>query len=303
MDVFAVFLSRFPKSNVERNFSFACHTTVGCGGTAALAVSPCSTEECAAILGFLKKKGIPYVFLGAGANVLAGEGFYEGVVVRFRNMRRLDCENSLICADAGVSLGRLVNYAGKHNLGGVEPFVGIPATVGGGTAMNAGIRDGHFSDLVEKVVGIENGRVRTFLAGQCEFSEKDSVFLQQEIAVTQVCLRAKESCPERIAQELCYFRNRRAHLPKGRSMGCTFVNPQGQSAGELIDRCGLKGLRIGGARVSEAHANFILNESGTADDVAQLIEIIKQTVKERTGILLREEIRRIAGGSAARGVT
>ena len=103
----------------------------------------------------------------------------------------------------------------------------------------------------------------------------------------------KRSDARTIAARACDFRRRRAGLPKGRSMGCAFVNPPDRSAGELIETCGLKNTRVGGARVSEIHANFILNEGGTADDVSALAELVKARVHMQTGITLREEFRRI----------
>ncbi len=296
MDFFAVFAERFPESSLEREFSFAAHTTIGCGGKAAVAASPASTEECAEMLSFLKTCGIPYCFLGAGANVLPSDEDFDGIVFRFHRLNRLYCMGATVYAGAGVSGSGLVSFAREQDLSGFEKFAGIPMTVGGGIAMNAGIADGHFSDLVERVVGIEQGKIRTFTLAECDYAEKHSVFLSG-IAVTGAYLRGCESFREQIDSNLCYYRKRREHLPKGRSMGCTFVNPDGKSAGELIDRCGLKGIRIGGARVSERHANFIINEGGTANDVARLIETIKREVEAQTGIILREEIQRLPRGS------
>lgn len=292
MGIFATVRENFPELAVEQNFSFAAHTTIGCGGKAEAAVSLDTAEECAALLPFLRERGIPHCYLGAGANVLPCDGVYHGVVVRFSGMRALAREGTTVFAEAGVTGGELLRYAAGQHLGGFEHFTGIPMTVGGGVAMNAGVAAGHFSDLVEKVVAFDGRIIRTFSAEECEFREKQSVFLEG-IAVLGVYLRAKESFPEQIAQSLCYYRNKRAHLPKGKSMGCTFVNPTGISAGELIESCGLKGKRIGNAFVSEEHANFIINCGSSAQDIAALVEEIKNTVYKKTGILLREEIRRI----------
>lgn len=290
MDIYAVFGERFPRVQTERDFSFAAHTTIGCGGNAAFAVSPESAEETAEILSFLKAERIPYCFLGAGANVLPKDGYWEGVVIRFQRLCSLQAEDNLIYAGAGVSGGKLLRFATEQNLGGFEPLAGIPMTVGGGAAMNAGIRGTHFSDLVVSVRGVENGTMRTFTLKECGYSDKYSIFLQ-DIAITSVCLRGKKS--NYVAQNIAYYLARRSALPKGRSMGCTFVNPEGMSAGEIIDRCGLKGLTVGKACVSDVHANFIINEGSSSRDVAELITVVKEEVKRQTGILLREEIRRI----------
>ena len=158
--------------------------------------------------------------------------------------------------------------------------------------MNAGVRERHFSDAVLCVRAVANGKVRLFSARACRFAEKESIFLQG-IAVTGVLMRAEPADPARIRRTLAEFSARRAALPKGRSMGCTFVNPPGRPAGALIEACGLKGYRIGGACVSEEHANFIINEGGTAEDVGRLADFVKEEVARKTGVVLREEIRRI----------
>lgn len=292
MDICSLFVGRFPRFAVERNFSFAKHTTIGCGGNASLAIFPESTEAASAAISFLQREKIPVFLLGAGANVLPCDGFFEGVVVCFRRMRRISSDGTLVCAEAGVTGGALMRFSVASALGGFEPFAGIPMTLGGGTAMNAGVSVLHFSDVIEEVTAIEQGKVRTFCRSECRFSEKDSVFLEG-IAVTEIKMRAITSERSAIERNLSRFLERRKNLPKGRSMGCTFVNPKGLSAGRLIEECGLKGISRGGARVSEQHANFILNTGACAADVAELVAFVKSEVRRKTGIVLREEIRRV----------
>jgi len=291
LDIFAPLTEKFPRTKTERNFSFARHTTIGCGGTAAVAIYPTSKEETAEILTYLIREHIPYCFLGAGANVLPDDGFFEGAVILFSEMKQTACGEFLF-AGAGVTGTELIKVALEQGVGGFEPFAGIPTTVGGGVAMNAGIPVCHFGDLVERVEAVENGKIRLFSQKDCLFSEKNSVFLQK-IAITGVYFRAEKKPKKAIEHAIAFHRAARAHLPKGRSMGCTFVNPKGTSAGKLIDLCGLKGLSVGKAHVSERHANFIINEGASASDVAALIAQIKEKVSHQTGITLREEIRRL----------
>lgn len=286
----SLFREIFPHMQTEQNFSFAAHTTIGSGGYAAVAVSPENEEELVNTLSLLNREKIPYCFLGAGANVLPADGFWEGVVIRFHKLKRISVDGNRIYAGAGVTGGTLLHYTGIHSLGGFEPFAGIPMTVGGGAAMNAGIACRHFSDLVLYVDGIVDGKVYRFSLNECNYSEKNSIFLQK-IAIAGVCLKGVKS--DRIAQNTAEYLAKRTHLPKGRSMGCTFVNPKGTSAGEIIDGCGLKGLRVGRAHISVEHANFIINEGTSSQDISKLISIIKEEVKRQTGILLREEIRRL----------
>ncbi len=276
----------------EEDFSFARHTTIGCGGRAALAAYPLDAERVCALLLYLERERIPHCLLGAGANVLPADGDFDGVVVRFSALNELRADGTAIYAGAGVTGGALCRFARAKALGGFEPLTGIPLTVGGGIAMNAGVREGHFSDLAERVFAVENGILRTFGRADCAFAEKESVF-QGGLAIVGAILRGERRPSAEIEARTAHFRAARAHLPHGRSMGCVFVNPAGDSAGRLIEHCGLKGCAVGGARVSEIHANFILNEGGTSRDVSELIGLVKERVRDKTGILLREEIRRI----------
>ena len=282
----------FSGLTLTQDFSFARHTTIGCGGTAAVAAEPASAEQAAGLLAYLFTEKIPYCFLGAGANVLPAEGRFEGVVVRFRALGALFSTGTTIYAGAGVTGGRLLSFAAANGIGGFEPFSGIPTSVGGGITMNAGIADLHFGDVAARVLAAENGKLRVLSHADCGFGEKTSIF-QSGIAVLGAYLIGRRSDAASITSRACFYRRRRACLPKGRSMGCAFVNPAECSAGELIERCGLKDTRVGGARVSELHANFLLNEGGTSDDVLALAELVKARVQMQTGILLKEEFRKI----------
>lgn len=283
---------KFPDLTVQADFPFAKHTTIGCGGHAAVALAPSTAQQTAELLRFLSAENIPYCFLGAGANVLPADGFFHGAVIRFCSLNTLERENDTLTVGAGVTGGRLLRFARENALSGLEPFTGIPMTVGGGIAMNAGIAARHFSDVAEEVTAVYNGEIVTLKNSECGFSEKASVF-QSGIAVLQARIRLCPSDKETIVRESGIYRARRAHLPKGRSMGCTFVNPPEGAAGALIDECGLKGYAAGKAFVSPVHANFIINEGTCAADVASIIDTVKRTVYEKTGILLREEIKRL----------
>ncbi len=292
MDVYGILQERFPQLKKERDFSFAKHTFIGCGGTAAVALSPSGIGEAAECLDFLEEQKIPHCFLGAGANVLACDGRFDGAVVRFDLIKQMYLGNGLLFAGAGVAGRELLAFAEKNCVTGFEPFAGIPTTVGGGVAMNAGISVRHFSDLVSSVIAVKGGRIRIYRKEECRFSVKESVFLQG-IAILGVYFKAKTAPQAEIKAQTARYLERRAHLPKGRSMGCTFVNPESIPAGELIEKCGLKGKRSGSAYISEQHANFIINEGNSSADVARLIDKVKEEVLIKTGIRLREEIRRI----------
>ena len=255
---------------LERDFSFAAHTSIGCGGIAAACARPADAAELCKLLALLGREAVPYCFLGAGNNVLPADGFFDGVVICFSRMNGIASDGLGIVCGAGVSAGKLLRFAEERGIGGLEFLTGIPASVGGAAVMNAGVREGHLADVVSTVTGIQGG-----------------------IAVTGVCLRGTRSTPEEIRKKRQAFSEKRKRLPKGKSMGCVFVNPAGMSAGALIEDCGLKGLRVGNAYVSEAHANFIINGGAASAEIEALISMVKERVFRQTGILLREEIKRV----------
>lgn len=292
MGVYALFKERYPWIKTQENLSLSRCTTVGCGGVASLSVSPSDAEEAAETLAFFQREKIPYAFLGAGANTLPPEGNFEAAILRSDMMKGLVLDGDMLFAGAGVTGGALIRFARLHGIGGFEPFVGIPMTVGGAITMNAGIREKHFSDVVLRVLAVRGGRIECFPREACGFGEKKSIF-QSGIFVAGAILRAERADERQISQKIAEYLARRSALPKGKSMGCVFVNPKEVGAGELIDRCGLKGMRVGGAFVSERHANFIINEGGSADDVARLIEKVKAEVYKKSGVVLIEEIRRL----------
>ncbi len=292
MGVYALFRERFPFLKTERNFSLSRSTTIGCGGSVSLSVSPSDAEEAAEVWSFLQREHIPYAVLGAGANTLPPEGEQDAVLMRTDMLKGLVSDGTTLYAGAGVTGGALLRFALEQQIGGLEPFVGIPMTVGGACVMNAGVKERHISDVILRVLAVRKGRIEVFSHEACAFGEKSSAF-GEDIFVVGAVFRAEPSSREKIAAKTQDFLAKRASLPKGRSMGCVFVNPKGCGAGELIERCGLKGLQCGGAFVSPKHANFIINDGGISDDVSNLIDTVKATVLKKTGILLKEEIRRL----------
>ena len=158
--------------------------------------------------------------------------------------------------------------------------------------MNAGVSGKYIAEIVEKVLIYREGERYELSQTDCGYAYKQSVFMDGKSVILGAKLNFTPSEKERIQRERERYQKRRAHLPKGKSMGCVFKNPVGFSAGELIDDAGLKGLRIGGAKISEEHANFILNDNhATAQDIRALIGVMKKVVFAKHKIRLEEEIR------------
>ncbi len=293
MELFDLLRKKFPTLRLERAVRLSTQTTVGVGGYAKTLAVPASAEEAVALFKFIYEQKIPHYSLGVGANVLPSDADFDGVIVKFTLLNGIFRCGERIFAGAGVTGGAFGRFTEARQLGGAEWLTGIPTSIGGGIAMNAGVGEGHFEEIVDEVVAVEKGALRVIPQHDCQFSAKKSVFLSG-IAVLGGYFQLKSSSSEEIARKKCYFRQKRAHLPKGKSMGCTFVNPtRGKTAGELLERCGLKGVRVGGAVFSTQHANFILNEGATSSQISSLIALAKKRVYEREGILLNEEIRRL----------
>lgn len=273
-----------------KQFSFAKNTTYGLGGCAKICYLPKSIRGAETVFDYLIDNHIDFKVLGNGSNVLASDDGFDGAVISLRNLNGIvkAGNESLFCL-AGTKISTLLEYCKRQNLGGLEYLYGIPATVGGAAYMNAGVGNTAIgSDILS--VRLYDGTTRTFDNEACKFDYRYSAMRDINAIITAVTVKVKPSDPIEVEEKTEYYKSRRKHLPKGRSCGCVFKNYNGISAGLLIDSAGLKGLRIGGAFVSNLHGDFIINDGGTAADVKKIIDIVKTRVFEKFGILLQEEV-------------
>ncbi len=277
----------------EGSFCFAACSSIGCGGFAKAAYFPRSVEETARLIQTLNEENIPYYVLGNLTNVLPPDEGTERVIVSTKRLRGVQIgERTFVLA--GTGSGELLTAAKKAGFTGAEFLYGIPCTLGGALYMNAGAGGKYIAEIVEKVLVLRAGKLEYLPVEDCRYAYKKSAFMQNDDVILGGELRLQPSDEDEIEKKRAYFLQRRAHLPKERSMGCVFKNPEGRFAGDLIERSGLKGLRIGGARISPKHANFIVNDGGaTAKDIRALIALIKGAVRAQYGVLLEEEIRYI----------
>ena len=279
-----------PKIKIVSPFKFSENTTYGLGGNAIAAYMPKTVYEAKIAFDRLTSNGIPFEILGNGSNVLVSDKGISGAVICTKSLRgivRLD-KNRLLCL-AGTKVAELLAYCKKHSLGGLEYLHGIPASLGGAAFMNAGVSGAAIGGNVESV-RIYDGKSRILTREMCNFAYRHSTMRDIKALILSIIVNVCDSSIEEIDERLKYYKQRRSHLPKGKSCGCVFKNPVKVSAGYLIDNAGLKGFRVGGAYVSERHASFIINDGGSADDVKALIEIVKSKVFEKFGILLNEEV-------------
>jgi UDP-N-acetylmuramate dehydrogenase len=273
------------------------HTSFRIGGPADLLVIPADESDLQNLLAGIDKARIPYMVLGNGTNLLALDGGIRGVVIKMTaGFRQTEKKENTLRVGAGYVLPRLVEGSAEMGLAGLEWGVGIPGSVGGALVMNAGAYGGQMSDIVKKVWGYApSGDRLTLRAGQINFGYRHSeypegfVIAGAELEMKPGRKRAIKDAMERWMGKR--QRNQPLSLP---SAGCIFKNPANDSARRLIGVAGLKGKKIGGAKVSSKHANFIVNDGGAqAADVLKLIDLIRERTYKTVGIELTPEVKTV----------
>ncbi|HET7727363.1 MAG TPA: UDP-N-acetylmuramate dehydrogenase [Candidatus Limnocylindrales bacterium] len=287
----------------SRNEPLARFTTLRVGGPADLFAVAHNAFELRGLVRFARARAIPVFLLGRGSDLVISDAGIRGLVIQVRaEAARVDGER--FTAEAGTPMARAATETQKAGLTGLEFGLAIPGTVGGALWANAGAHDGDVAGMLEEaLVVLEDGSEARLDAAACRFAYRHSRFKDApgEIVVAAT-FRLASAEPERIRERLDEIRRwRQAHQPLGiPSAGSVFRNPPGDSAGRLIDEAGLKGYRIGGASVSEKHANFIVNDrKGTAADVRAVAEHVRRTVAERFGIALEYEVEFVGDWAAA----
>lgn len=277
----------------EKPFDLAKHSSIGVGGKADVAFYPRNVEQLMTLLQCLQTGGREYYVVGNMTNVLPADAGTHKAIICLKALTGMQAKEKLF-AFAGEQSGNFLRACRNARKSGGEFLAGIPCTIGGALYMNAGANGEYIAEIVDSVLVIREGQLRKISCAECGYSYKNSVFMTNKDVIVGATFCLADSDENKIDERLQSFQRRRAHLPTGRSMGCVFKNPDGCAAGELIERAGLKGLRVGGAKISEKHANFIINEHGaTQRDISALISLIKNAVCAQYGVTLSEEIRYI----------
>ena len=288
------FIKKNNIGNIKENVSLSKFTTYKVGGTARLLVYPKNTEKLILLLKKLKKENIKHKVLGFGSNLIFSDSLYDGVIIKLDSFDEVKIKDTVITAGAGVSLIKLSYKAQKEGLTGLEFASGIPGSVGGAVFMNAGAYKSDMGYIVSEVkVLTPELDVKTLYNKDLKYKYRSS-FLQSN--PNYICLEATlvlRHGDKNAIKELMETRKQKRLLTQPLeypSAGSVFRNPEGDFAGRLIEECGLKGYSIGGAKVSEKHANFIVNSGGaTASDVKNLITYVHDKVKEETKVDLKIE--------------
>lgn len=303
-DVTARLIAALSAERVKRNEPLAPYTTFDVGGPADWFVETRNSREIVDVVTIAHEAQVPLTILGGGSNVLVADGGIRGIVLRTRGGEVRTIDQRLIRADAAISINGLVRWTITHGRAGLEAWAGTPGTVGGAIFGNAHFGGRLIGELVHSVRLVDRtGRQSVATAAAMAFGYDHSRLQQTREILLSADFQVSAGDPvdlRAIARQSLAFRKRTQPLDTP-SAGCIFQNPEpGRdalpdgmpwSAGALVDRAGLKGHVIGGARVSPTHGNFIVNEGGaTADNIRSLIEMCRLTVRERFGVELRDEI-------------
>ena len=286
-----------PKTKLRFDEPLAKHTYFGIGGETTAYLEISSFTELAALARFHREWKIPIVVIGRGSNLLVSDSGFKGISVRLiGELAELKVDNNVVSVGAGLALPKLSKLMSQGGLSGVEFAFGIPGSVGGALIMNAGAWGSSFGDVVTTVTVMhDTGEVEKLTHDEARFEYRRSS-LDAYFCVIGATIKLKNGDVDTITKQMQdFYKQKTATQPFAEeNAGCIFKNPSGDSAGRLIDISGLKGYRIGGAEVSKVHGNFILNvDNATAEDVLELVAYIQEQVREKTGISLQTEVKRL----------
>ncbi len=270
------------------------HTTFKIGGNADYVALPENKEEVSAVIDLLKKENRDYIVIGNGSNILAKDEGYRGVVVKLENLKDITVSGSEITVGAGVILSKIAKVALENSLKGFEELSGIPGSLGGAVYMNAGAYNREIREVLKSVTYLDDkGEIVTKNINELEMAYRKTTFMGKKYVILEAVIQLQEGEYDKIKENMREVTHKRVtkqplEFP---SAGSTFKRPQGYFAGKLIEDSGLKGYTIGGAKVSEKHAGFVINTgNATFKDVIELTDHIKKIVKENYQVDLELEV-------------
>ena len=285
-----------PGLELRRDEPMARHTTFKVGGPATLMALPGTEEELLAAVRTALEEGITPLFVGNGSNLLVDDAGLDALVVKTApRVSRVEVRENTLRAGAGISLAQLASEAADHGLTGLEFAHGIPGSLGGAVVINAGAYGGELCQVISQVRALDSrGQVRELAGDACDFSYRHSRFSAGGWLILSATVELAPGDPAAIRgrmEELMARRKAKQPLEYP-SAGSTFKRPEGHFAAALIEGCGLKGLTVGGAQVSEKHAGFVINiGSATCRDILDLMDQVRERVFRETGVELEPEVK------------
>ena len=272
------------------------HTTFKIGGNADIFCEPANTRELKELICFFKENSVPFAVIGNGSNLLVSDKGFRGAVIKVGSlMGSIEVTGETISAGAGALLSKLAKTALNDGLTGMERISGIPGSVGGAIYMNAGAYGSEIGDITESVTYIlPNGEIVRSKRSDLKLEYRNTTFMENGGIIVSCTMRLKYGDRDKIAAEMAEITQKRVdkqplELP---SAGSFFKRPEGHFAGKLIEDCGLKGYTVGGAKISEKHAGFVVNfGNATSADVIGVMNGVREKVLKETGVTLEPEIR------------
>ena len=295
-DIYENLLNILDKEDIKIDEPMKKHISFKVGGPADVLVKPKTEEQLKEIIKFVKNENIPFLIIGNGSNLLVKDGGIRGVVIELsNNFNYFEIDGNIVKVQAGALLSIVGKAVLKESLKGFEFAAGIPGTLGGALAMNAGAYGGEMKHIVKLVRLMDmDGNIVNFTNEQMEFDYRKSILSREEYVVLSAEIELEKGDYEEIKATMMHFTQQRVtkqplSLP---SAGSTFKRPPGHFAGKLIEDCGLRGLTLRGAQVSEKHCGFVVNlGDATAKDLLDLMYVVKSTVKSKFGVMLEEEVK------------
>lgn len=279
---------------LEENVSFKTLTTYKTGGNARAVVFPYDVLKLQELLSILKENNISYKIFGNGSNILASDKDYDGVIIKLNNLNNIEkIDDFRFKVDAGVNLILLANKMCKEGLSGLEFACGIPGSVGGSIYMNAGAYLSDMSNVIESVCFIDkDGNIKEKKRSEMEFSYRNSPFMNSSDVILSAVIKLEKGDVSFINKLIEERKQRRVESQplEYPSAGSVFRNPVGNYAGKLIEDANLKGKVVGGAMISDKHANFIVNrDNATSTDIKSLMDLAESEVEKNFNIKLHRE--------------
>ena len=283
------------RANIMIDEPMKNHTYFKVGGPADILVTPENIKEIQAVIKICKENGVKYYLIGNGSNLLVRDGGIRGVVIKLSKIDKIEVQGNKITAQSGATLYNVAEVALGSGLKGMEFASGIPGSIGGAAAMNAGAYDGEMSMIMESMLAIDDkGELLNLTNGEMELAYRSSAILKYGYTVVSVTLSLQVGDVVVIKARMDALAKRRSDMQplEYPSAGSTFKRPDGYFAGKLIQDCGLKGTYVGGAQVSEKHSGFIINKkNASAKDILDLIQLVKREVEEKFGVQLHTEVK------------
>lgn len=286
-------LQQIARGVVRFNEPMKDHTSIKIGGPADIWFEPADADDLLNVTKWADERDLRKMIFGNGSNVLVRDNGIRGLVISLKNFSQISRDGDDVRVGAGLPLAQLIHWSVENSLSGLETLTSIPGTVGGALAMNAGIKEGYIGERVKEIKWIAKGRVTTAPKDSLQF-EYRRLKMMKNTVILEALLELKAADRPEIEAKIERIKAKRKEVQPllWPSMGSIFKNPEkAPSAWQLIDDCNLRNVRVGGARISNEHTNWIINEgNATAKDVEVLIKMIREHVRERSDVNLETEI-------------